>query len=191
MTSIIATSRRIRIAFVWVIGTAGIAAAVWPAGSGYSQEPERPSTREVRKFSLFFEADEAVEIELTTDHPEEIRSSRFLSIELFDGASRVAGGQWNLASLPVIEIAARPTGYGKAEIIINDRAGSAVSMHNNRIRLSGQIAISSFERDPVSGQLVAVPDPTGLRGLTTIVDRDGGRRTLMLVMTTSVEPMSR
>lgn len=173
------------------IGLISSGAAIWPAEVVYSQETGSQPTREVRKFSLFFEADEKVDIELTTDHPEELRSSRFLSIELFDGASPVAAGQYNLASLPVIEITARPTGYGKAEIIINGHAGSAASVRNNRIRLSGIIAISSFERDPISGQLVAVPDPTEFRGLTTIVDRHGGRRTLTLVMTAAVEPVSR
>ena len=191
MISITDIARRIRIGLCWIIGTVVFATVVWPVGCVFAQEPALPQTREVRKFSLFFETDETVELELTTDHPEEIRKNRFLSFELFDGKSRVTGSQFNLASLPVIEISARPTGYGKAEIIINGLAGNAVPVRNNRIRLSGQISISSFERDPGTGQLFAVPDPTGFRGLTTVVDRDGGRRTLMLVMKTSVEPVAR
>ena len=167
-----------------------LAAIVSLSGIGFAQDSVPPQTREIRKFSLFFEANEDVELEITTDHPEEIRNRRFLSIEFFDGNTLVAGSQFNLASLPIIKVTAHPTGYGKAEIKINGHSGDLVSVRNNRIRLFGQLSVSSIERDPETGELISIPDPTNLRGLTTIVDRDGGRRTLTLVMTTSVEAIA-
>ena len=167
------------------------AAAVLLPGVSVAQDSLPPQTREVRKFSLFFEANETVELELTTDHPEEIRKNRFLKFELFDGRSLVAGSQFNLASLPIVKVTAIPTGYGKAKININGHAGELVSVRNNRVRLFGQISIHSVERDPESGQLILIPDPTNFKGLTTIVDKDGGRRTLMLVMTTSIESVAK
>ena len=146
-----------------------------------------PQSREIRKFSLFFETDQIVELEITTDHPDEIRKDRFLDIELLNGTSRVAHSQFNLANLPLVKISARPTGYGKAEIIMNDRAGDLAPVRNSRVRLFGKLSISSIERDLESKELILIPDPTNFRGLITIIDRDGGRRTLTLVMTTAVE----
>jgi hypothetical protein len=161
-----------------------IAALVSPS---FAQNSLPAQTREVRKFSLFFEANQIVELELATDHPDEIRKYRFLRIELLDGNTRVAVSEFNLASLPIVKISANPTGYGKAEITVNGYAGELVTVRNNRIRLFGRIAVSSIKLDPETGGRILIPDPTNLKGLTTIVDKDGGRRTLTLIMTKSVE----
>jgi hypothetical protein len=149
----------------------------------YAQDAAQSTTRQVEKFSLSFEPDEVVELELTTANNEAIRPGEFLTLQFFNRRNFITSADFNLEQLPLITIAAVSTGYGKAELTINGVAGGLVPVRRNRIYLLVRALVNTIGRDYKTDELILIPSDKNLRGLMTLVDKDGGRSTRTVVTT--------